>query len=343
MAAPQFDVVIPIKADDWKKAARTIEGVRKFIRPRDIVIIASQALLQDVSFQASQCRFIDENELLEGLTLPRCRELMATHGMEASRVGWYFQQFLKLGYAFTCKDDYYLVWDADLIPLREITFFQEDGKPIFDLKPEYHAPYFDSIEKLLGYDKAIPESFIAEHMLMHAGMVREMLACMEKYADGSLKGKRWYEKVLHAASQTGSPSGFSEFETLGTFVMHRYPDAYALRKLKTFRFGGMIFPCNVEEKYLAWVAQELDTISFEAWDNSHTFWGMTKLLSVKFSFAQTFRVLLMLYTVLSKFGKKSASRKKNMLETAMGTDFLFSSRSRFENLGLSLKKNRKEQ
>ena len=273
MAAPQFDVVIPIKADDWKKAARTIEGVRKFIRPRDIVIIASKALLQDDSFQNSQCRFIDENELLEGLTLPRCRELMTVHGMDTSRTGWYFQQFLKLGYSFVCKDEYYLVWDADTIPLREITFFQEDGKPIFDLKPEYHAPYFDSIEKLLGLGKAIPESFIAEHMLMHAGMVREMLACMEKHADGSLKGKRWYEKVLHAASQTGSPSGFSEFETVGTFVMHRYPEVYAFRKLKTFRFGSMLFRTNVEERYLAWAGQELDTISFETWNKHYVFLG----------------------------------------------------------------------
>ena len=42
-----------------------------------------------------------------------------------NRVGWYLQQYLKLGVAVHIPDlsDYYLVWDADNIAVRPIELF----------------------------------------------------------------------------------------------------------------------------------------------------------------------------------------------------------------------------
>ncbi|MEI3192244.1 MAG: DUF6492 family protein [Lachnospiraceae bacterium] len=59
---------------------------------------------------------------------------------KASRSGWYFQQFLKFGYAQVCEDEYYIVWDSDTVPLHPISHFQ-DGKPVFTKKEEMEPPY----------------------------------------------------------------------------------------------------------------------------------------------------------------------------------------------------------
>ena len=43
------------------------------------------------------------------------------HQMFPRATGWYFQQLLKYSYAYeNVEDDYYLIWDADTIPLRPI-------------------------------------------------------------------------------------------------------------------------------------------------------------------------------------------------------------------------------
>jgi hypothetical protein len=33
--------------------------------------------------------------------------------------------------------------------IRPIEFFSNDGHPYFDMKSEYHQPYFDTIEKVV--------------------------------------------------------------------------------------------------------------------------------------------------------------------------------------------------
>ena len=74
------------------------------------------------------CTLIDENELLPGLTFSTVADILMKYcPNKRLNVGWYFQQFLKLGFARSkyCKD-YYLSWDADTLPLAPITFFEDE-------------------------------------------------------------------------------------------------------------------------------------------------------------------------------------------------------------------------
>ena len=41
-----------------------------------------------------------------------------------------------------------LIWDADTIPIKEVKMFGNDGKPIFDVKTEYHKPYFITLKRI---------------------------------------------------------------------------------------------------------------------------------------------------------------------------------------------------
>lgn len=58
---------------------------------------------------------------------------------------------LKYQFAFhEPEDDYFLIWDADTIPLRKLEFFDGQGRMLLTKAEEYHPPYFQTYEKILG-------------------------------------------------------------------------------------------------------------------------------------------------------------------------------------------------
>jgi hypothetical protein len=92
--------------------------------------------------------FYDEDSLIENLTLSKIRNIMKNITGTSERSGWYFQQFLKMAYAYKCQCGHYLIWDSDTIPLNKIIFWDNNGKCLFTMKTEYHIPYFKTIKKL---------------------------------------------------------------------------------------------------------------------------------------------------------------------------------------------------
>jgi hypothetical protein len=179
--------------------------------------------------------------------------------------GWYYQQFLKMQYARICQDEYYMVWDGDTVPCQLFSMYTPDGKmPYLDLKTEYHEEYFKTITKLFpDMFKCIQKSFISEHMLFQTQIMREMLNAIESNA--FIKGTAFYEKILYAVGQNKIlGNNFSEFETYGTYVALRHPDAYRLRTWHSFRYGGAFFaPNRIDEQDYAWLAKDFFAISFE--------------------------------------------------------------------------------
>ena len=78
---------------------------------------------------------LDENEVIPGVTyssLSERGEKLKQIGQKegSNRVGWYLQQYLKLGVALHVKDlsEYYLVWDADNIATRPLELVKETTK-----------------------------------------------------------------------------------------------------------------------------------------------------------------------------------------------------------------------
>lgn len=160
-----------------------------------------------------------------------------------------------------CKTEYYMSWDADTIPLREIAFFDDDH-PIFDMKTEYHKPYFDTINELFGFGKISDSSFISEHMIFNSVIMRELINNISK---SKVSGDSWVDKIINATNfeKAKRSEMFSEFETYGTFCMYHYPDLYRMRHLNTLRGGGFICGRFINNKLLRSLSWDLDTISFE--------------------------------------------------------------------------------
>ena len=108
-------------------------------------------------------------------------------------------------------------------------------------------------------------SFITEHMIFNVEIMKALIKEIE--SNISIPGEMFYEKVMNAIDISALPlSGFSEFETYGTFVINRYADRYRYRKLKYLRNGRVFFGNHVTEKELEWASQSYDTISFEHFD-----------------------------------------------------------------------------
>lgn len=177
------------------------------------------------------------------------------------RFGWYYQQFLKMGFALSrYADKEYLIWDADTILLNKINFFDR-GKMIFTPKSEYHKAYFVTINRLLGYDKEVQYSYIAEHMPVSVPIMQELIA---KISNSDIPGSSWTEKIL-AATPEDDPNGFSEFETYGTYCYHNYSGCISLRELRTYREGGRHYSRLVPRHILKKLSGKYDTVSIETW------------------------------------------------------------------------------
>ena len=212
--------------------------------------------------QKYHCVLIDEEAMIEDLSFTKCKELLSRHFQKGTNIypGWYLQQFLKMGFALTnyAKEEY-LIWDSDTIPLHTLKF-KENGKYLLTVKTENHQPYFDTLQRLLGFGKLYDCSFIAEHMPINVKVMRELI---ERIGKSDVEGNTWYEKIINATSGRDEQA-FSEFETYGNYCMKYHPEIIETRPLITMRTAGLLYGRGVTKRQLKLLGKmEFDTASFE--------------------------------------------------------------------------------
>ena len=262
-----FEVILPVAPKDVDNLDLCVQKIIENICPQKIVIITNKQFKDRIPL-LDKVEFLDEDRLMEHLTLDNLKRLMVDIKGTETRSNWYFQQFLKMAYVFKCSYDYYLIWDSDTIPLKNIRFWKNiDGleKCLFDEHPSIHQPYFDTLEKLFNgkVKKLSKKSFITEHMMINQKIMRKLISEIEK--NNQIQGKLFFEKILYAINKNDIEyAGFSEFETYGNFVLNYYPDKYAIRKLKDYRQGGMVIEkSQINNEVLNWIAKDYDIVSFE--------------------------------------------------------------------------------
>ena len=206
-------------------------------------------------------RFICEDDVIPGLSFDSVKELICKYGIEENRTGWYFQQFLKLGWAL--RDDsshWYASWDSDTFPLKSISFFNQDDKPVFNIKDEYCPAYFETIMSIWQLKKNVPYSFISEAMIFNKEIVKELLI------ECNTDLLSFWKNILKAASNSSDKEhGFSEFETYGTYVLAKHPGMYETRKITALRMGARAYGMNPSQADLWRASLKFETISFERW------------------------------------------------------------------------------
>ena len=221
----RISLIIPIISRDFYKIKYNFIFYKKYIHYiNNLVFIGDKKvgkLIKDIKSNFEiPIDFINEKILIN---IDKIKNLIKIRNKNAvKRSGWYIQQFLKMQYSNICQDNYYLVWDSDTIPVKEVKIFNDYGKPYFDVKKEYYKPYFITMKKIFPeLGKKYNYSFISEHMLIKTKIMKKMNIIIEN--NNNIIGNTWYEKIINCIDKKElKHSGFSEFETYGTFVSKYY-------------------------------------------------------------------------------------------------------------------------
>jgi hypothetical protein len=210
----------------------------------------------------SRARVQSENNFVPSVTVEALRELCVEGFPRAA--GWYFQQLLKLQYAFVePEDDYYLIWDADTVPLRPMRFFDDSGRMLLTKADEHHRPYFDTYRRLLGEEPNREFSFIAQHILVQKSIAREMLATIERHIPGE---GNWAWKIMRSLPSQGV-NLFSEYETYGHYLKSHHPDRVRFIERAWRRDPSHKAGCAIPtERALQTAAEKYDFAAYERAD-----------------------------------------------------------------------------
>lgn len=269
MMSNRYSVVMMCTTDTIKSLKNNYKHINEYLKPKSIIVVASKKVKNIIDEEYPDIQFIDEDQLYPQMNLKLIKETISLKidgDIVPRRAGWYFQQFLKMAYCTVCEDDEYLIWDSDTVPTHYIDFYSENGKKIFDIKTEYHKPYFDTMNKLFPMlKKSNDYSFISEHMLIEKKIMLELISKIEQNPD--IEGNVFWEKIINAIDLKHlGESGFSEFETYGTYVEYFYKDKYEIRKWESLREGTAFYKKGVDENVLRYLSKKYDAVSFEQHD-----------------------------------------------------------------------------
>lgn len=260
-------VVFVSSNDDYVYLRQNLDLIKNNISAYEYIVIAPST----VKCMAEQdgLTFVDENLILDGLSLASVRECFYNIAKKNGPAAWYFQQFLKMAFCFWLsenrpKSDFYLLWDGDTIPLKKYEY--AGGGLHFDVKTEFHKPYFDTISALFPeLGKLCKYSFISEHMIISCDVMKEMIKKIESNVD--IKGNVFWEKILCAVPETSLlGNGFSEFETYGTYCFYHHPKLYSIKKWDSLRDKkSWLSQKELTPGMIKWLSKKYDAVSFEKW------------------------------------------------------------------------------
>ena len=260
---PTYDIIICVGPKDRGIIIHTLRQILKHLVHNSVYIITAPSNFS--TFAPFECNvtLIDEESVIEGLSLKKIEAFLGKTIHSTKRAGWYFQQLLKMAMAQRDEiSEHYLIWDADTLPLKPLSFFSPEGKVLVKPSNENTQSYFRTINNLLSLDKNQDFSFISEHMMITKQIMLELIHLLDTVAD-----QQWYWNILNAINPEDlEKSGFSEYETYGTYLTHTYPDSFTLRTIRSTRFGTHLSGHNPNKYDLYWLSKQFSIATFEHWD-----------------------------------------------------------------------------
>ena len=231
-----IDVITPAIKQDLKMLDKSIDSVRKYVIDgiNDIYVISPNDSEIKSFCDKKGVIMIDEIDVVG----------FAKNDFNIgnnSRNGWLYQQLIKLNGDKIAKTDNFLVIDSDHVLLKPHIFF--DGKYHFYTSNDYHEPYFRAIEKLFNgkYKKEINKCFIIDKMIFNKNMLSSMKNEIEL-----INKDTWTNSIIKSYFK-GSFSGFSEYETYGTYFTNKNKMFELHDGLTYMSFNKSIEDMNISE------------------------------------------------------------------------------------------------
>ena len=142
-----IDTLVVITPKDFQRLIPLYPRLMDNIKFGNVFFVGAEGIEEIINNSAgklAKAGYVDENSLIPFdevhlVMQKKLKNILAGRELPRGITGWYYQQFLKMQYSVSCPNEYYMVWDGDTIPCREVNMFHEEsGKPYFDLKHEHH-------------------------------------------------------------------------------------------------------------------------------------------------------------------------------------------------------------
>lgn len=181
-----IDVVIPCHEKDLRTLELCIQSIRKHGKGiRRIIVISEKKLTENAEwFPETQYPFSRQDVLDE--IFNGDKKLAEEYAkLPGSRLGWIFQQLLKLYAPLVIPNisSNVLMLDSDVVFLRDVVFIDNEGNALFNFSKEDHEPYFEHAKKLISGPYEIKrvykdKSGICHHMLFQRYILEELFECI---------------------------------------------------------------------------------------------------------------------------------------------------------------------
>jgi hypothetical protein len=218
-----FDIVIVAHSKDKDTLKLLLESIQRYIKNVGKIFLVSKE-----DFIKKKVIHVDERHF--EFQKDDASTILAQKGCPNYKFGWYYQQLLKL---YCCKvirdlNEYYLILDADIIFINQVSFFNKD-KPYFSIGKDHHELYFDHMKRLLpGLTKQTEYSGISHHMLFKKSILLELIHRVEMYHKESF----WRAFLKCVVFTSNNFCCASEYEIYFNYALKFHPHVYELRNLK---------------------------------------------------------------------------------------------------------------
>ena len=247
--------------DVWRLTSQLLP---KFVKADEYFVYVPQDEINDFRAVTNSLITVSSQESLDigfsELLLEKIKE-----NSNEPRFGWYLQQLYKIEALIESPTSATTIWDSDCVPIRNVSLFNQRNEPIYMKAQENHRAYFQMIERLIGLPVVQNQSFVVPGFPMLNLWIKEFV----EYVEDRHPGKTWFESIIQD-TDLSLQSGFSETETLGTWVANSYPKMWHSSDLNWERFGQSRFNYARKLSPADLVAlgkkHDLDIISFENWD-----------------------------------------------------------------------------
>ena len=206
-----LDVVIPVAGTDTAVLPLTIAGLRRNLaHPLGKIMVVTEAGSEAHQVAAELgCDVIDQD------TVVPVRRTDLDYRVEPwDRSGWLLAPLLKLSVDTLSTEDHVLVIDADTVLIRPQTFTRR-GAVVALVSSEYHLPYFDAYQALLGEPARSRVSFIAHHSVMNRQTLADLKALIERRRE-----RPWWQAILDVCDFS-QLSCFADYELYGNYKLSR--------------------------------------------------------------------------------------------------------------------------
>lgn len=226
-----IDVVIPCTEKDLYTLEMAIEAIKKNgVGVRRVIVVSNKKLTDKAEwFNENDYPFTKQDLARAIFNDPK--EADAFVKRPRSRIGWIYQQLLKIYAPYVIPDisTNVLLLDSDTIFLNPTEFINDNGEPYFNVGKEFHKPYFEHAARLLpGFQKVYPKhSGICHHMLFQKEILDDLIQTVEAHH----KKPFWQAFGSCIDLKDVDTSSASEYEIYFNFALERTKQAH-IRPLK---------------------------------------------------------------------------------------------------------------